>query len=199
LRRAPAPALSAYQGDGPGLPGRRAYGLDLALQHFHTGSLDNAFGATAGVNLPVLPGFDGALAYGVSHLSTAGGGRTPQVLSVSAVNDSDADYGKSYLSATIGHAWDIDGLMGATTARDDTFWELGTGIEVAYGRARAANYGVGYGESFNRDGRHPAWRFCATVNHWVSRRTAVVVAFSYERVKHAPDAMRSSLGLRVLF
>ena len=191
-------AAPAGFADGPGLIGQRLFGADLTAEHLDSRSLGNGYGGIAEVNLPVLPGLDVALAgAGARFADGSGGDRTPEMLSVTGVNYSYADYGKSYLSATLGHSWNAAGLTGADATRNDSYWELGTGIEVAYGRTTAANYGVGYGDSFDRNGRHAAWRFSASINHWIARRTAVVVSFSYDRIKHAPDSLVYTLGFRV--
>jgi hypothetical protein len=97
---------------GPGLLGLRAYGLDPGIEHYYGNLLGDAFGATAGVNLPVLPGFNATLSYSAAHLTTSRGGRSPEMLSISAVDYTDASYGRSYVSVTVGHAWDLEGLMG---------------------------------------------------------------------------------------
>ncbi len=195
-------AASARAGaqEGPGLIGRSWYGAALTAEHLDRGSFANGYGATATANLNVLAGLDLAIAGAGARFSrTPDGGRTPKTVSLTAVNYSDADYGKSYWSATVGRSWDYAGLRGAGTAGDDSYWELGTGIEVAYGRATAVNYGVGFSDSFGRNGRHSTWRFGATLHHWVARRTAVVLGFAYNRVKHAPDSLVYVVGVRVLF
>ncbi len=184
---------------GPGLLGQRTYGLDAGIESYYGHSLANAFGATAGVNLPVLPGLDAALSYSAAHLTSAGGGRTPEALSVSAIDYTEAEYGKSYVSVTVGHAWDINGLMGVTETNGDSFWEVGTGVEVVYGRTTTVNYGVGYSASFDRNGRNPAWRYSVLASHWFTRRLAGVVGVSYRQIRHAPDSLLYTIGIRVSF
>jgi hypothetical protein len=120
-------------------------------------------------------------------------------LSVSVIDYTDAEYGKSYASVTVGHAWGIDGLMGVTATNRDSFWEVGTGIEVAYGRTTTVNYGVGYSASFDRNGRNPAWRYSAVASHWFTRRFAGVIGVSYRQIKHAPDSLVYTIGVRVAF
>jgi len=193
------PARLAAFWPGPGLLGQRTYGFDPSLEHFSSTSLDDAFGAVADVNLPVLPGFDAAFSYGAAHLTSPGGGRTPETLSVSAIDYTDAEYGKSYASVTVGRAWDINGLMGVTETNEDSFWEVGTGIEVAYGRTTTVNYGVGYSASFDRNGRNPAWRYSVVASHWFTRRLAGVIGVSYRQIRHAPDSLLYTIGVRVLF
>ncbi len=194
-----APDRLAAFAPGPGLLGQRTYGFDPSLEHFHSARLDDAFGATAGVNVPVLPGFDAALSYSAAHLATSQGGRTPGALSVSAIDYTEAVYGRSYVAVTVGHAWDINGLMGVTATNRESFWEVATGMEVAYGRATSVNYGVGYSASFDRDGRNPVWRYSVTASHWFTRRLAGVIGVSYRQVRHAPDSLLYIIGIRVAF
>ncbi len=193
------PARLAAFDTGPGLLGQRMYGIDPSLEHFDSARLDDAVGATAGVNLPVIPGLDAALAYSAAHLGATGGSRTPEVLSVTAVDYTDAMYGKSYVAVTVGHAWDIGGLMGVTETNADSFWEVGTGIEVTYGRATSINYGVAYSASFDRNGRNPAWRYSVLASHWFTRRLAGVIGVSYRQIRHAPDSLSYIVGIRVAF
>ncbi len=193
------PAPLAAQAAGPGLLGQRMYGFDPGLEHFDSARLGNALGAAASVNLPVLPGLDAALSYSAAHLGATDRGRTPEVLSVTAVDYTDAMYGKSYVAVTVGHAWDIGGLMGVTETNADSFWEVGTGIEVTYGHATSINYGVAYSASFDRNGRNPAWRYSVLASHWFTRRLAGVIGVSYRQIRHAPDSLIYLVGVRVAF
>ena len=191
------PGRLAAFAPGPGLLGQRTYGLDLSVEHFRSPALDNAYGAVAGANLPLLPGFDAALAWGVSHLTK--GSRTPEALSVTVIDYTDASYGKSYCLVTVGHAWNTGGLRGPATTSHDSYWEFGTGIEVAYCNATAVNFGVGYSASFDREGREPAWRYSVTVIHRLTPRLTGVVSISYNQISHAPDSLLYTVGLRVMF
>lgn len=184
---------------GPGLLGQRTYSLDATVEHFAGARLGDAIGAVAGVNLPVLPGLDAALSYSAAHLTAASEGRTPEALSLSAIDYTEAVYGRSYVSLTVGHAWDINGLMGVTETSGDTFWEVGTGMEVVFARTTTVNYGVGYSASFDRNGRNPVWRYSVTVSHWLTRRLAGVIGISYRQIRHAPDSLLYTVGIRVAF
>ncbi len=193
------PGRVAAFAPGPGLFGVRTYGIDPTVEHFDSARLNDAVGAVASVNLPVLPGLDAALSYGAARLTSTAGGRTPEVLSVTAVDYTEAFYGNSYVSVTAGHAWDVDGLMGVTATNAESFWEVGTGVEIAYSRTTAVNLGVAYSASFDRDGRNPTWRYSLLANHWFSRRLAGVIGISYLQVTHAPDSLRYTIGIRVSF
>ena len=193
------PGRVAAFAPGPGLLGERTYGIGPTVEHFDSARLNDAVGAVAAVNLPVLPGLDAALSYGAAHLTSAGGGRTPEVLSLSAIDYTDAFYGKSYVSLTAGHAWDINGLMGVTATNAESFWEVGTGIEVTYGHGTAVNYGIAYSASFDRSGRNPTWRYSILASHWFTRRLAGVVGVSYRQIHHAPDSLLYTVGVRVSF
>ena len=193
------PGRVAAFAPGPGLLGERTYGIDPTVEHFASARLNDAVGATAAVNLPVLPGLDAALAYSAAHLTSTAGGRTPEVLSLAAIDYTDAFYGKSYVSLTAGHARDINGLMGATETNAESFWEVGTGIEVTFGHGTAVNYGVAYSASFDRNGRNPTWRYRILASHWFSQRLAGVIGVGYRQTKHAPDSLVTTIGLRVAF
>jgi hypothetical protein len=191
------PGRLAAFAPGPGLLGQRTYGLDFGVEHFRGAALDNAYGAVAGANLPLMPGFDAALSWGVSHLTKPS--QTPEAVSATLVDYTDASYGKSYSLLTVGRGWNIDGLKGTATASHDSFWEFGAGIEVVFSNATAVNYGIGYSASFDREGREPAWRYSITVIHRLSARLIGVVSISYNQISHAPDSLLYNVGVRVMF
>ncbi|MFA5057471.1 MAG: hypothetical protein WC485_05115 [Opitutaceae bacterium] len=194
-----ASGLSAADDQSPGLIGKRYYGVDLSLEHYHSARFDNAAGGMGTVNLPFAAGFDAAIAYGYSHLTGTDYSRDNNALSASVIAYSQDEYGKPYLSATLGEDWNSDSFFGVKTNNDGGYWALGTGLEVPFGQLAAVNYGISYSDSFNSNGRNPTWRYGVQGNYWFTPRISGIVSVSYNQIRHAPDSLLYTLGVRVLF
>ncbi|MDD2764062.1 MAG: hypothetical protein PHE83_08845 [Opitutaceae bacterium] len=194
-----ASGLSAADNQSPGLIGKRYYGVDLSLEHYHSAWLDNAIGGLGSVNLPVAPGFDAAIAYGYSHLTGTDYSRDENTLSASVIAYSQDEYGKPYFSATLGEAWNSASLLGVKTNIDGSYWALGAGLEVPFGQLAAVTYSIGYSDSFSSNGRNPTWRYGVQGNYWFTPKISGIASVSYNQIRHAPDTWLYTLGVRVLF
>jgi hypothetical protein len=191
--------LAAADTSDSGLIGKRYLGTDLTWGHFHSARFNDAYGAAADVNLPLNPGLDASLGYAYSHLTGPGLSGLDHLLSASLIAYNHDEYGKPFFAATIEQPMDRTTLRGVMTKDNETLWALGAGLESDLGGGNAVTYRVDYSDAFRAGPRNPTWRYQLQFNHWFTGIASGIVSVSYNQVKHAPDSLRYTLGVRVLF
>ncbi len=193
------PALSAFDGQDGGLIGKRYAGADLGYQYYHSARYDNSWDGGVLVNDPLTTNLDATFSYGLSHLMGPNYSRVRNQLNASLVTYAQDEYGKPFFTVSLGELWDTARTFGTQISDSSTVWGLGAGIEVGFMGDSAMTYSVSYSDGFNGSTMNPTWKYGLQLNHWFKPQVAGVASFTYNQIRHAPDALQYTVGIRVLF
>ncbi len=190
------PADSA---SGPGLIGKRYFGADLTWAHYHSSRYSDAEGASAMVNLPMAPGFDATFAYDFSHLMGTGYSNPQHVLGASVLAYSQDEYGKPFFTAGLTEVMQRPRMNGIVNAHNDAAWTLGAGLESDLDDTLAVTYRIDYTDTFGGSPLNPAWRYSVQFTTWLTPVVSGVASVSYNQIRHSPNSLLFTLGMRVRF
>lgn len=184
---------------GPGLLGQRYAGAAFTYAHVHSVRYTDAEGASTKLNLPVTPGLDAAFTYDFSHLMGPEYSRPEHVLGASLVTYNQDEYGKPFFVAGLSEVMQRPKVQGVTADHNDTLWNLGAGVEVPFGNELAVTYRIDYSRAFTSGPIDPTWSYLVQVNRWFTRNVCGVLSFTYNQIKHAPDTLAYTVGVRMAF
>lgn len=184
-----------------GLIGKRYAGPEFTYNHYSGGTrAEQALGAAALVNLPLMTSLD--LGVGYSYLDTSGDayGAVDKQLTASLLTHRPTELGTAYFAATLGHTWHRVDIAGVGMRNNGALWGVRAGYEVPVGARTAINAGIGYSDAFESENTSAqVLRYFAEANHWFSRDLAGVVSVNYRQIRAASDALSYTAGLRWAF
>jgi len=194
-----APTRGLADGQEGGLIGKRYAGADLGYQYYHSNRFDNSWDGGLLANDPLTTNLDATFNYGLSHLVGPNYSRVQNQLSASLLTYAQDEYGKPFFSVTLGEAWSTAKSFGSQLSDNSTIWGLGAGLEVGFMGDSALTYSLSYTDGFHGSAQNPTWKYGLQLNHWFKPQVAGIVSVTYNQIRHAPDSVQYSIGLRYLF
>lgn len=184
----PAPAEA-----NAGLLGATYTGVEWNYISLTDGPPDSARGFTVNYNQPLSTGFDFNANYSWARASAFGVRATEQRVNVGVTAFNSNDWGKPFILAATGWAWD----KAASVKQDSFTYTVGTGVEFAVVPSFTLTPFVNFvrATSFNTS----EFDLGVKANYRLTKEWGLNARIQYDAVRHASDATEYALGVNYRF